>query len=158
MSGNRFNNTLHILHATEEDLKRDPKLRLSVCAMGDVADGEELTWMRVWVFQRVEKKLAVSWGIGGRHLGAHDKVPSEVFPVKGKWMVQTELLDGTDQFSPGPALGVAVARVIRIKGDGANPEDVDFWTQPVVIADHEHEHGEHEHGEHEHGEHEHAHG
>jgi hypothetical protein len=161
MAGNRFDNTLHILHPTKEDLKQKPELELSVCAMGDVADGEQLTWMRVWIFQRVDKRVSASSGTGGVHLGGHKKVASEDFPVKGRWMVQTELEPDTDQFSPGPALAVALARVIQIKADGANPEDVDFWNQPVVIADHEHaehEHGEHEHGEHEHGEHEHPHG
>jgi hypothetical protein len=158
MAGNRFDNTLHVLHPTEEDLEQHPERQLSVCAMGDVASGEQLTWMRVWIFQRVERRVSACWGRGGVHLGAHPKVPSEDFPVKGRWMVQTELLAGTDQFSPGPALAVAVARVIRIKVDGGNPEDVDFWNQPVVIAERKHEHGAHEHGEDEHGEHEHAHG
>jgi hypothetical protein len=153
MPGNRFNPTLDILEGDQTGVRPNQVVsasevpeadrpKLSVCAMGEVAEAEELTWMRVFVFQQTGTEVAAAFGIGGQHLGGHHPVESENLPFtheKG-WMVQTQLEHGADQFSEGPAMAVAVARVIRTKPDGTKEDDVDVWTQPVMIGEHEHPH------------------
>jgi hypothetical protein len=135
MAVSKFREVLPILHG-------DDSLRLGVCAMGPVAKGDQLTAMRVWVWQLDGEKVALSSGKSGDHLGAHPLAPSEKTPFtteKG-WMIQTELEEGSPQFSEGkPALAMAIALVTR--GDGS--KDVERWDQAVMVAERRH----HEHPE-----------
>jgi hypothetical protein len=111
---------------------------LGVCAMGPVAPGETLTWMRVWVWQQDGDRLAVSAGTSGEHLGGHDPSEREQIPFTNarEWMIQTELEPGSDQFTEGePALAMAMAIVER-DGD----RDVETWSQAVMVGS-GHEHG-----------------
>lgn len=111
---------------------------LGVCAMGPVAPGETLTWMRVWVWQQDGDRLAVSAGTSGEHLGGHDPSEREQIPFTDdrEWMIQTELEPGSDQFTEGePALAMAMAMVER-DGD----RDVETWSQAVMVGP-GHEHG-----------------
>jgi hypothetical protein len=132
----KFRNELPILQG-------DDKLRLGVCAMGPVAGGDQLTWMRVWVWQKDGDKLAASFGTSGEHLGGHPLAPTEQLPFtsdKG-WMIQTELEPGAEQFSEGkPALAMAIALVTH--DDGTT--DVEEWSQAVMVKERRH----HEHPEH----------
>jgi hypothetical protein len=123
-------------------LQGDDSLALGVCAMGDVADGDELTAMQVWVWQVDGTKVAASSGQGGVHLGGHPLAASETPPFKTQlgWMVQTELEEGSEQFSEGkPALAMAMALVTHADGT----KDVEQWDQAVMIAERRH----HEHPE-----------
>jgi hypothetical protein len=123
-------------------LQGDDSLALGVCAMGPVADGEELTAMRVWVWQVDGTKVAASSGEGGKHLGGHPLAASEKLPFKAEkgWMIQTELEPGSRQFSEGkPAVAMAMALVTHKDGS----KDVEQWNQAVMIAEHRH----HEHPE-----------
>lgn len=111
---------------------------LGVCAMGPVAPGDTLTWMRVWVWQQDGDRLAVSAGTSGAHLGGHDPSEREQIPFTNarEWMIQTELEPGSDQFTEGePALAMAMAMVER-DGD----RDVETWSQAVMVGS-GHEHG-----------------
>jgi hypothetical protein len=131
----KFKDVLPILHG-------DKALRFGVCAMGDVADGDKITAMRIWVWQVDGNNVAASSGEGGTHLGGHPLAPNEKPPYRTKkgWMVQTELEPGSKQFSEGkPALAMAMALVTHADGT----KDVEQWDQAVMIAEHRH----HEHPE-----------
>jgi hypothetical protein len=123
-------------------LEGDAGLRLGVCAMGRVADGDQLTSMQVWVWQVDGEKVAASAGKGGEHVGGHPLAPSEQPPYTAEkgWMVQTELEPGSVQFSEGkPALAMAMALVTHADGT----TDVDQWNQAVMVAERRpHEHPE----------------
>jgi hypothetical protein len=82
-------------------LKGEAGERFGLCAMGPVADGDELTFLRVWLWQQDGKKLAVCFDTSGKHPGAHPLAPTERLPFKGKkgWMIQTQLEPGSKQFS-----------------------------------------------------------
>jgi hypothetical protein len=108
----------------------DAGLRLGVCAMGDVAAGDELTAMRVWVWQKDGDKFAACSGNGGEHLGGHPLRPDETLPFTSRWMIQTELEDGSPEFSEGkPALAMAMALVTHEDGT----DEVEQWNQAVMI-------------------------
>jgi hypothetical protein len=140
----KFKEALHILKGAADD----EDVTLSVCAMGPVAEGDELTWMRVWVWQQDGERRAVSSGLSGIHLGGHKASPMEQIPFthdKG-WMIQTKLEPGSEQFSVGkPATAMALALVTR-----GESRDVQHWTQAVLIAGDERGHDEHEHGHEDH--------
>jgi hypothetical protein len=114
-------------------LKSEAGQRFGLCAMGTVADGDELTWMRVWLWQQDGKKVAASFGTSGEHPGNHPLAPTERLPFKSRkgWMIQTELEPGSKQFSKGkPALAMAMALVKH--SDGST--DVETWSQAVTVA------------------------
>jgi hypothetical protein len=119
-------------------LEDEEGLRLGVCAMGPVAEGDELTWMRVWVWQQDGGKISASSGTSGAHLGAHPLAASERLPFTAEegWMIQTELEPGAEQFSGGkPALAMAIALVNHPDGT----KDVEQWSQAVSVSGgHEH--------------------
>ncbi len=125
----KFNESLPILHGPADQRG----VRLGVCAMGPVGDGDKLTSMRVWVFQETGAKAAAASGTGGRHLGGHPMSDNEKPPfttAKG-WMVQTELEPGSDQFVQAkPALAMAMALVTHKDGT----DGVEHWTQAVLIG------------------------
>ena len=101
--------------------------------MGPVADGDEITWMRVWLWQQDGKKLAACFGTSGKHPGAHPLAPTERLPFKSKkdWMIQTQLEPGSKQFSKGkPALAMAMAMVKHSDGSTG----VEHWSQAVMVG------------------------
>jgi hypothetical protein len=135
MAASRFREILPILHG-------DDTLRLGVCAMGPVADGDQLTAMRVWVWQQDGDMVSLSSGTSGHHLGGHPLAPSEKTPFTAQkgWMIQNELAEGSPQFCEGkPALGMAIALVTHADGS----KDLEQWGQAVMVAEHRH----HEHPE-----------
>ena len=106
--------------------------QLGVCAMGPVARGDTLTWMRVWVWQQDGTHLAASTGTSGEHLGGHDASDREELPFTDdkEWMIQTELEPGSDQFAEGkPALAMAMAIV-----EHGDSREVETWSQAVMIG------------------------
>lgn len=119
-------------------LEGEAGLRLGVCAMGPVAEGDELTWMRVWVWQQDGERVVAASGTSGEHLGAHPVAESENLPFTAEkgWMIQTELEPGSEQFSGGkPALAMAMALVNHPDGT----RDVEQWSQAVSVSGgHEH--------------------
>jgi hypothetical protein len=131
----RFNSSLPILEGPD-----DPDVHLGVCAMGPVADGEKLTWMRVWVYQHAGTSVAAASGTSGEHLGGHSMVDEERLPFTKRWMIQTQLEPDSEQFLPErPALATAMALVTHADGS----KDVEHWSQGVSIqgpAEHVHPH------------------
>jgi hypothetical protein len=123
----RFDEKLPILAG------RAPKgVRLGVCAMGPVAEGVKLTWMRVWVWQLNGDKVAASSGTSGKHVGGPRKSRREKLPfTAGKtWMIQTELEPGSDEFAKGKAaLATALAMVEHEDGSTG----VEHWSQAVSL-------------------------
>jgi hypothetical protein len=102
--------------------------------MGPVADGDQLTWMRVWIWQQDGAKIAASAGTSGEHLGAHAVAASEHLPFKAEkgWMIQTQLEPGSEQFTKGkPALAIAMALVKHADGSTG----VDTWSQAVMVRE-----------------------
>jgi hypothetical protein len=129
MSVSRFREELPLLQGTAEPSGR----KLGVCAMGPVAPGEKITWMRVWIWQKTGKRLATCAGTSGEHLGGHKESPKEKRPFtdKREWMIQTALEPGSKQFAKGkPALAMATAMIER---DGEL--DVQTWSQAVMIEE-----------------------
>jgi hypothetical protein len=102
--------------------------------MGPVdAGGDEIVWMRVWLWQQDGKKVAACFGTSGEHPGAHPLAPTERLPFKPKkdWMIQTELEPGSKQFSKGkPALAMAMALVKHSDGSTG----VEHWSQAVSVG------------------------
>jgi hypothetical protein len=114
-------------------LKGDADIRFGLCAMGPVEDGDEITWMRVWLWQQEGKKVAACFGTSGKHPGAHPLAPTERLPFKGDkgWMIQTQLEPGSKQFSKGkPALAMAMAMVKHRDGSTG----VEHWSQAVMVG------------------------
>jgi hypothetical protein len=125
----KFEEDLPILDGPES-------LRLGVCAMGPVAATDKITSMRVWVWQVVGDKIAVSSGIGGKHPGNHPLIPREKLPFEtaNGWMVQTQLEPGSGKFVEGePALAMALSQVTDHAG---NQKDVLQWNQGVLVKGH----------------------
>ena len=121
-------------------LQMMPNLRLGVCAMGPVGEGDEVLSMRVWVSQKAGAKVAFASGEGGKHLGSHAVSPREKLPFKGpgvangeaegKWMIQTQLEEGSAEFAAGePALATAIALIEHKDGS----REVLQWSRAVAI-------------------------
>lgn len=114
-------------------LKGDAAIRFGLCAMGEVEEGDEITWMRVWLWQLDGKKVAACFGTSGEHPGKHPLAPTERIPFKSKkkWMIQTQLEPRSKQFTKGkPALAMAMALVKHSDGSA----DVDHWSQAVMVG------------------------
>ena len=138
----KFNETLHLLSGQPDD----PDETLSVCAMGDVEEGDELTWMRVWVWQQVGDNRAASTGLSGQHLGGHKVSQMEKLPFTSKlgWMIQTKLEPGSAQFVSGKA---AEAMALALVTHADQTSEVQQWNQGVLI---EGKPGDDDHHDHEH--------
>jgi hypothetical protein len=131
MPRNNFDDPLPVLRPNHHDGEGGPARRLGVCAMGPVAPGETLISVQAWVFQTAGTKVVAASGTGGKHVrGAHPLAKEDRPPFQGRWMAQTALEKGSDQFVKGkPALAVAMAIVER--GDGSR--DIEYWTQAVAV-------------------------
>lgn len=138
----KFNDTLHLLAGPPID----PDDTLSVCAMGGVQEGDELSWMRVWVWQQIGDNRAASTGLSGQHLGGHEVSKKEKLPFTSKlgWMIQTKLEPGSAQFVPGKA---AQAMALALVTHADQTSEVQQWNEGVVIEGvpgghhpHDHEH------------------
>jgi hypothetical protein len=128
-------------------LQMFPGVRLGVCAMGPVTDGDEVLASRVWVFQQEGQHVAAASGKAGEHLGGHPQEPVEDLPFRGRvkededegrWMIQTQLEEHSDEFKAGVgALATAMALVKHKDGT----KDVVHWSRAVMIGEpHEHPH------------------
>ena len=120
-----------------------PDLKLGVCAMGPVGDGDKVLSMHVWVWQQSgERSAAAASGEGGKHLGSHPMSPKEKLPFKGpgvadgeaegKWMIQTQLEKDSEEFSAGEA-ALATAMALVEHKDGSR--EVLHWSQGVMIRE-----------------------
>ena len=76
-------------------LLKDGTTQVGVCAMGPIGTGDNIIWIRAWVWQQDGDNLAASSGNAGEHVpGAHPLKPEQQPPFaapKPLWMVQTKL-------------------------------------------------------------------
>lgn len=115
--------------------RRPAGFRAGPCAMGPVADGDTITWMRVWVLQKDPSKMAEASGTSGDRVGSQEERP----PYRGRWMIRTELEPGSDAFSEDDAIALAVAMVTHADGT----RSTEHWSQAVSIVTREREHQHH---------------
>jgi hypothetical protein len=132
-------------------LLMDGSKQVGVCAMGPIGNGDNIVWIRSWVWQQDGDNIAASAGNAGEHVpGAHPLKPQQQPPFaapKPLWMVQTKLEPLSADFSiEKPALVQAFALV---ENDGT--QDIIQWSQSVALREpHPHNGGdEHDH-DHEH--------
>jgi hypothetical protein len=108
--------------------------QVGVCAMGPIGTGDELIWMRAWVWQQDENNLAASTGNAGDHVhGAHPLNPQKDDPPfaapNTRWMVQTGFEPQSAQYDPGkPALAQALALV-----ENNGERSIVQWSQAVAL-------------------------
>jgi hypothetical protein len=137
-------------------LLKDGNTQVGVCAMGPIGTGDNIIWIRSWVWQQDGDNLAASSGNAGEHVpGAHPLSPEQQPPFaapKPLWMVQTKLEPLSADFTIGkPALVQAFALV-----ENGGGQDIIQWSQAVELREpHHHADGDpgdagHDHGEHEH--------
>jgi hypothetical protein len=117
MGKNNFNNSLSVPKASPREAGKPP----GPLARGPVAEGDEMTWIQVWIFQNPRR--------GRRAAATGTSKWGQRFTKT--WRVDTERVDGSDAFSPGkPAMASAMALVER--SDGAR--EVDWWSEAITIA------------------------
>jgi hypothetical protein len=96
----------------------------SPLAKGPIASGDVFKWVQVWVYQNPGE------GPGAAATGRSGYEPTD---IRNNWQVDTFLVKGSDQFSPGkPAMAMALALIWR----GGKEEQREFywWTEPIVIS------------------------
>src|SRR5215207_3777180 len=136
MSASRFDVVLPLLK------KKADGTQLGICAMGPIGSGDEIVWMRVWVWQQDGDNVPASSGNAGDHVpGAHALEPAEkppfVAPKEEKWMVQTALEKDSPKFNhEKPALVQAIA-LVKNRGDS----DIVQWSQAVGLREPHHHDG-----------------
>jgi hypothetical protein len=126
----------------ELPLLKDGSDQVGVCAMGPIGDGDELIWMRAWVWQQDGANLAAAAGNAGDHVpGAHPLGPDQLPPFKAptppvpgkepRWMVQTKLeKESADFIIEKPALVQAIALV-----ENGGDRTIVQWGQAVKLRE-----------------------
>jgi len=115
-------------------LRDNQGAQVGVCAMGPIGTGDNIIWMRVWVWQQDGNAVIASSGNAGDHIhGAHPLRPDQMPPFKApetQWMVQTgfEPTSGQEYDVGKPALAQALALVER---DGE--QSIVQWSQAVAL-------------------------
>jgi hypothetical protein len=100
-------------------------IRHGPCAMGGVAPGDSLTSIHVLLVQDADGRVATATGTSERLIRADNP------PQPERWVVNTELEHGSDQFAVGkPAMAMAMA-VVNHKDGGT---EIDRWSQAVSIV------------------------
>jgi hypothetical protein len=132
-------------------LLNDGSTQVGVCAMGPIGSGDNIIWIRAWVWQQDGDNIAASAGNAGEHVpGAHPLKPPQQPPFaapKPLWMVQTKLEPLSADFTiDKPALVQAFALV-----ENGGDQDIVQWSQAVALREpHPHGDADHEHAEHDH--------
>jgi hypothetical protein len=91
----------------------------AVFAKGPVdASQGKIYWITVWVYEKNGTAAA--------------RGSSPVDPTSTEWACQTQLLDGSKKFKPGPVVGVALARV----KEGGTNEYFGWWDEDPVAVKH----------------------
>ena len=127
LPASRFDDNL-VLSAEDvkfEDVEDATDVRSGPCAMGGVAPGDSLTSIHVLLVQDAGGRVATATGSSQR-LFRKDRPPE-----RERWVVNTELEKGSDQFAVGkPAMAMAMA-VVKHEGGGT---EIDRWSQAVSIV------------------------
>jgi hypothetical protein len=124
LPASQFDDNL-VLSAKDLKFEDATGVRHGPCAMGGVAPGDSLTLMHVLLVQDAEGRVATATGTSER-LIRQDRAAEP-----GRWVVNTELEDGSEQFAVGkPAMAMAMA-VVKHKDGGT---EIDRWSQAVSIV------------------------
>jgi hypothetical protein len=143
MAASRFFEVLPVL--------MDGERQVGVCAMGPIGDGDNLLWMRAWVWQQDEASVAASAGKAGKHVrGAHALSKEDEPPFaapKKRWMVQTAFEPASAEFSLEKPVLVQALALVETESDGKVERDIVQWSQAVALREPRHEYGDgHAHG------------
>jgi hypothetical protein len=124
LPASKFDDNL-VLSAKDVKFEDATGVRTGPCAMGGVAPGDSLTSIHVLLVQDAGGRVATATGSSQR-LFRKDKSPE-----RERWVVNTELEKGSDQFAVGkPAMAMAMAVVKH--NDGGT--EIDRWSQAVSIV------------------------
>jgi hypothetical protein len=119
-----FDDTLHLPDPQKVEQAREANEEVpGPPAGGPIPDGEELSWVYVWLIQN---------GPDGKAAAAYGEVEHAAF--QGRWDTPTEMAHKSDPFTPGhPVLATAMAWVKDLTGGG---KDVYWWSEAVTIEPH----------------------
>ena len=124
LPASKFDDNL-VLAAKDVEFKDETGVRVGPCAMGGVAPGDSLTSIHVLLVQDAGGRVATATG-SSRRLFRADRPPEPE-----RWVVNTELGEGSDQFAVGkPSMAMAMA-VVKHKNGGI---EIDRWSQAVSIV------------------------
>ena len=124
LPASKFDDNL-VLSAKDVKFEDATGVRSGPCAMGGVAPGDSLTSIHVLLVQDAGGRVATATGSSQR-LFRKDRPPE-----RERWVVNTELEKGSDQFAVGkPAMAMAMA-VVKHKDGGT---EIDRWSQAVSIV------------------------
>jgi hypothetical protein len=103
--------------------------------MGPIGTGDNIIWIRSWVWQQNGDNIAASAGNAGEHVpGAHPLGAQQQPPFaapKPLWMVQTKLEPLSADFTTDkPALVQAFALV-----ENGGSQDIVQWSQAVKLRE-----------------------
>jgi hypothetical protein len=139
-------------------LLKDGNTQVGVCAMGPIGTGDNIIWIRAWVWQQDGDNLAASSGNAGEHVpGAHPLSAEQQPPFatpKPLWMVQTKLEPLSADYTTAKSALVQAFALVENGGD----QNIIQWSQAVALREpHHHADGENAGGEIAGGEHDHEH-
>ena len=124
LPASQFDDNL-VLSAKSPKFEDETGVRHGPCAMGPVAPGDSLTSIHVLLVQDVGGRVATATGTSER-LIRQDRAPEPE-----RWVVNTELENGSDQFAVGePAMAAAIAVVKHEDGR----TEIERWRQTVSIV------------------------
>ena len=124
LPASKFDDNL-VLSAKDVKFEDATDVRAGPCAMGGVAPGDSLTSIHVLLVQDAGGRVATATG-SSRRLIRTDRPPE-----RERWVVNTELEKGSDQFTVGkPAMAMAMA-VVKHEDGGT---EIDRWSQAVSIV------------------------
>lgn len=124
LPASKFDDNL-VLSAKDVEFEDATGVRTGPCAMGGVAPGDSLTSIHVLLVQDAGGKVATATGSSQRLFRA-DRPPE-----RERWVVNTELEEGSGQFAVGkPAMAMAMA-VVKHEDGGI---EIDRWSQAVSIV------------------------
>ena len=104
--------------------------KLGPTAGGFIEEGDELMWVYAWIIQNGEKMTENGELTGDTWAAAADGESPDGETFKGKWVVQTGMTHGSDDFRPEiAAIGTAMALIKRAN----NSTDVYWWTDAVTF-------------------------
>jgi hypothetical protein len=124
MPASRFREVLPLLNKGNK--------QVGVCAMGPVGDGDEIIWMRVWVWQQNGNKLAAAAGNAGEGVGADRGLRAKdnpPFKRPNQWMVQTKREPQSAAFNVNKPAHVQAMALI----ENGNERRIEHWNQAVAL-------------------------
>jgi hypothetical protein len=114
-----------VLHLPDPGKAHDPAEPPGPLAGGPVPDGEELSWIYVWIYQNRPQ--------GGPSAAAYGESDHGVTFGGSRWDLPTEMANPSDQFVPGrQAQATAMAWVKDVE---KGTKEVYWWSEAVMIGE-----------------------